>query len=171
MPSYLSALSLSSAAWPRARLASVAGSGALAGLLSTAVMVWRGRRDTGSAAAPVNAVSHWLWPVQALQRDGVTMKYTATGTLVHAAAGMLWAWLFDELRSRRRHPSAANALVDAAAVTALASWVDLKLVPERLSPGFERRLRPSSTAMVYVGFAAGLALAGLMANRGAPDRR
>ena len=36
-------------------------SGALAGLLSMAALALRGRAQAGSAAAPLNAVSHWLF--------------------------------------------------------------------------------------------------------------
>ena len=43
--------------------------GMLAATLSGAVLLWRGRRETGNPAAPVNAISHWLWPQQALQTD------------------------------------------------------------------------------------------------------
>ena len=39
-----------------------AGGGTLAALASMAVLLWRGRHDSGSAAAPVNAITHWLWP-------------------------------------------------------------------------------------------------------------
>jgi hypothetical protein len=38
-------------------------------------------------------------------------------------------------------------------------------VPERLTPGFERRLSNRSLVMVYAAFGAGLALAGLAALR------
>ena len=36
-------------------------SGTLAGLFSAAVLLMTGKRETGSAAAAVNAESHWLW--------------------------------------------------------------------------------------------------------------
>jgi hypothetical protein len=79
---------------------------------------------------------------------------------------MLWAGVFAWLRNRRQRPTLANAAVDAAAVTALASVVDLKLVPSRLTPGFERRLSKRGLAMVYLAFGAGLLLAA-----GASQRR
>ncbi len=37
------------------------GTGTLAGLFSAAVLLMTGKRETGSAAAAVNAESHWLW--------------------------------------------------------------------------------------------------------------
>ena len=139
---------------------SVALAGLLASALSTMVLARSGRRDTGSRAAPVNAISHWFWPVQAFERDDLSLKHTLTGALVHTGSAMVWAGAYVALRAFRRRPDVSNAVTDAVAVTAIAALVDLKLVPERLTPGFEKRLRPSSTVSVYVAFAAGLALAG-----------
>jgi hypothetical protein len=68
------------------------------------------------------------------------------------------------LHSRRRKTTQGNALVDAAAVSALAAVVDLKLVPHRLTPGFQERLSSKSLALVYGSFAAGL-FAGMIALR------
>jgi hypothetical protein len=137
-------------------------SGMLAATVSAAVLLWRGRRETGNVAAPVNAISHWLWPQKALQNDDVSLRYTATGSAVHYASSMLWAGLYEVIRRRRRRPTAGNACADAAAVTAVAAVVDLKLVPPRLTPGFEHRLTPAGLAMVYGGFALGLAVGGLL---------
>jgi hypothetical protein len=139
--------------------------GALAGLASAAVLMWRGRKDAGSAAAPLNAVSHWFSPRRALREDRASLAFTVPGTAVHMASSLLWASLFGAVRGLRRQPTVANAVADAAAVTSLAAVVDLKLVPERLTPGFERRLSDRSLVMVYGGFAIGLALAGALAAR------
>lgn len=137
--------------------------GTLAAVLSAAMLLWRGRSETGSAAAPINAVSHWLWPREALARDDASWRLTGTGSAVHWASATMWAYLYRKLRAYRAQPTRANAVSDAVAVTAVAALVDLKLVPKRLTPGFEERLSPRSLALVYVGFAAGLALGGLMA--------
>lgn len=136
--------------------------GLLAGALSALVLAWRGRADVGSAAAPVNAVSHLIWPQQALQRDEPSLRHTATGGALHLASALMWSALYSWVRGRRLHPTARDAVTDAAALTALAAIVDLKMVPERLTPGFEHRLRRPSLALVYGGFAAGLALGGLL---------
>ena len=60
--------------------------------------------------------------------------------------------------ARHGRVTPAQVVADAVAVTAVAALVDLKVVPEWLTPGFERRLSRPSLAGVYVGFAAGLAL-------------
>ena len=137
----------------------------LAAVLSTAILLWRGRRDTGHAVAPINAVSHWFWPAQATRRNEPSWKHTGTGVALHVGSSLLWSTVYGWLRARRRAPTATNAVVDAAAVTAVAAVVDLAVVPKRLTPGFEQRLAKPSLAAVYGGFALGLALGGTLAMR------
>jgi hypothetical protein len=132
--------------------------GLSASAVSLIALMWRGRKETGSKAA-------WLWPVQALRRNDASLRYTGTGTLVHVAASMLWAGLFEWWRGRNRLPTVTSTIVDAAAVTAIAAVIDLKLTPKRFTPGFERRISPRSLFIVYAGFAAGLALTGALARR------
>jgi hypothetical protein len=133
--------------------------------VSAAVLAWRGRVDARSAAAPVNAVSHWLWPREALRQDGPSARYTLTGIGIHFAAAVLWSGLYETVRACHREVTPAKVVVDAVAVSAVAAVVDLACVPDRLTPGFEKRLSPRSVAMVYAGFATGLALAGLAVMR------
>ena len=116
-----------------------------------------GRRDTGHAAAPVNAPSHWVWGDEAIRRDAADLRHTGLGTAVHWASSVFWGVVFGALRARQPRPDAGNAFRDAAAVAALAALVDLRVVPHRLTPGFERRLSGASVCWVYACFAAGLA--------------
>ena len=139
--------------------------GACAGLLSTLALAWRGRAETGSRVAAINAPSHLLHGREALRRNAATWRYTGTGLLVHGASSYFWAVLYRALRTLRRRPGAVDAVTDAVAVSALAAVIDLRVVPERLTPGFERRLKPGSVALVYIAFAAGLALGGLARRR------
>jgi hypothetical protein len=139
-------------------------SGLAAALLSTA-LTWRGRMEQRSAAAPLNAISHWFWPRSALWRDDVSLRHTGTGIALHLGSSLLWSTVYALLRSARPEPGPVDALGDAAAVTALAATVDLAIVPERLSPGFEHRLRPAGLGWVYGAFAVGLAAAGCFALR------
>lgn len=146
-------------------LQSVTEGGALASALSTAALAWRGRREAGSAIATLNAPSHWLWGRKALDSDQPNLRYTALGVAVHCASAVMWAGLYTLLRQRRQAPTPVNAWVDAAAVTALAATVDLKLVPKRLTPGFEEHLSPRGLGWVYGTFGLGLAWAGMRALR------
>lgn len=135
--------------------------GLSSGLLSAAVLAWRGQQERGRPLAPLNAPSHWFWGDRALRRDGASWRYTAVGMLTHQASSMLWAGVYALLQRQRRHRTPATVVVDAAAVTSLAAVVDLAVVPKRLTPGFERRLSRQGLVWVYVAFAAGLALGGL----------
>src|SRR5690606_7972128 len=58
-------------------------SGTLAGLFSAAVLMVTGKRETGSAVAPVNAESHWLWGDESLREDRPTLRHTFTGIVTH----------------------------------------------------------------------------------------
>ena len=155
-------------------------SGSAASILSSLVLAGRGRRETPSAAAPINAVSHWLYGRRAYRVDKPSARHTLPGLGIHHLSAVFWGFLFEALLERLerpraptskssargqiapivrlRHPTPTELGVAAAAVTALAALTDLRLVPERLTPGFQHRLRPASVALVYLGFAAGLAL-------------
>lgn len=143
--------------------------GLLSAALSLAMLAWRGRADTGSASAPLNAVSHVLWGDEALRRDDTTAAHTLVGGTVHAVSALFWAALYAWGHKRRGTPTLANALVDAAAVTALSAVVDFKAVPKRLTPGFERRLSVPSLTGVYAALGIGLALGGWWASRRSDD--
>jgi hypothetical protein len=139
--------------------------GSLASVLSGAVLAWRGRRETGHAMAPLNAPSHWIWGREALHRNHTSLRHTGLGSAIHHASSLMWGGFYRLLQSRRRQPTATSAVVDAAAITALAALVDLRLVPQRFTPGFERRLSTRALVLVYLSFGAGLALGGVMAQR------
>jgi hypothetical protein len=132
-------------------------SGGLAGLTSLAALAVGGRRDDGAAAAPINAPSHAVFGDVALRQDRPGWRYTATGAAIHMASAFFWALLHEKLRAERGTRGAARALSGAAATTAVAAIVDLAVVPRRLSPGFQERLRTSSLTWVYVAFGIGLA--------------
>jgi hypothetical protein len=142
-------------------LASVA-----AGVISTALLALLGRRENGSIASALNAPSHIVWGHEALAANNLDWKHTAVGQGVHHASAFFWGALFEALQARRRRRSVGGVLTDAAITTAAAAVVDLKLVPDRLTPGFEKRLSDVSLAIVYAGMGIGLALGGLAALRG-----
>jgi hypothetical protein len=139
--------------------------GNLAGLVSTAVLLWRGRAESRRAVGPLNAPSHWVWDREALQQDRVDARHTLLGLAIHQASSLWWAAAFRAWLQRRQRPTPAHVGGAALAVAATAALVDLRLVPERLTPGFEHRLSRRSLALVYLGFAGGLALGALAAPR------
>ena len=137
-------------------------SGSLASLLSAAWLVLAGDR-LDRPAAPLNAVSHWMFGRRALQQDGPSFQYTATGYLVHHACSVFWAVLHARVWGAR--PEAKQplpALAGAVATAAVASLVDYQLTPKRLTPGFEHRLGRPQILNVYACFALGLAIGSVL---------
>ena len=140
--------------------------GTVASIASTAALMLCGRREAGSAVAPTNSTSHWLWGDEALEVYRPTLRHTALGYATHHASAIFWALIYGWLHASR-HPaqSAPAALASAGAATALACAVDYTIVPHRLMPGFEHHLSKRSLGVVYGLFAVGLAAGCLLAQR------
>lgn len=138
-------------------------SGSCASVCSSLLVSWFSHRRSRAAAAGTNATSHWIWPRQAHLRTGWSLRHTLTGYLIHHASSVFWATAFEALRNGRSSPRRMLALASATAATAY--LVDYKVVPPRLTPGFERRLRPTDMFCIYAMFGAGLALPWLLSRR------
>lgn len=150
--------------------------GTVATVLSTALLAVIGRREAGSAVAPVNAVSHWLWGDESLRADGADLRHTATGFLTHHLAAVFWAGLYSWLYGHRDEAKTpAQAVAGGIATSAVAYVVDYHVVPKRLTPGWEHRMAPRSLAATYgslaVGFAVGALLLGALDRRPLPGGR
>lgn len=144
--------------------------GSVATLLSTALLAAIGRRENASAAAPVNAVSHWLWGDEALHADRADLRHTVTGLATHHMAAMFWASLYSLLHGHRDEAKTPlQAVAGGIATSAVAYAVDYHVVPGRLTPGWEHRMAPRSLAATYGSLAAGFALGALLL--GALERR
>jgi hypothetical protein len=141
--------------------------GATSSLLSSVALAAFGKRETGSPYAPTNAVSHWLYGDQAAHHYEPSARYTLPGYLIHHGSAMFWSVIFERLCGGlldRRSP--ALTLGVGTAASAVACFVDYKLTPERLKPGFERHLSRPSLAVVYGAFGVGLALGAMLTRRG-----
>jgi hypothetical protein len=132
--------------------------GSLASITSTLALAWAGRRENGRAAAPVNATSHWLWDRESLHEDRTTVRHTLAGYLVHHGASMLWGVVHAGAFGRGKEGNPLAVLASGMATAAAACFVDLRMTPRRLTPGFEHRLSAASMAVVYASFGLGLAL-------------
>jgi formate-dependent nitrite reductase membrane component NrfD len=145
-------------AWKQA-LREGAVTGSLASILSTAVLALAGARQNRSAAAPINAASHWIWGEESLREDRPTLRHTLLGYLTQHAASIFWAALYSRIYGHR--PEAKQwpqALAGAATTCAIAGVVDYMVVPKRLTPGYEHRLSTNAMVAVYAALAAGFAL-------------
>jgi hypothetical protein len=140
--------------------------GSVASILSVAALLVAGRRGPQRPAAPVNAISHWLWGDGALHQDEPSLRHTASGYLIHHAASVFWGVLHARAwgeRAEAKRP--LPALAGAAVAAGVACFVDFRMTPHRLTPGFEHRLSRPALAGVYTCFAIGLALGSLLAGR------
>ena len=140
--------------------------GATSSLLSTAALAMYGVREAGSAYAPTNAVSHWIWGDKAARHDSPSMRYTLPGYLIHHGSAMFWSVLFERLCGDlldRKNP--ATTLGVATAASAVACFTDYQLTPRRLHPGYEKRLSRPALAVVYAAFGLGLAAGAMLVRR------
>lgn len=141
-------------------------SGTVAGLGAAGAAAYGARKEGGTACAPMNAVTHYIWPERAVRERGFSVRHTVLGLGIHQAAAIFWALLFERIvpRAPRAHPT--RVIAAAAATAATAYCVDYHFVPKRLAPGFEAHLGPRSMAGVYVGIAVGLAAVALLRREG-----
>ena len=142
-------------------------SGAASSIVSTAALALTGKKETGSAFGPTNAVSHYLHGNKAGRRDGFSLRYTISGYLIHHASATFWGFLFENMLGLvLDKKSPVTTLAAATATSAMAAFTDYQLTPKPLQPGYEKRLSKSSLAVVYGGVALGLALGALLARKG-----
>jgi hypothetical protein len=141
-------------------------SGTVASALSSVALSALGKAGTGSMFAPTNAISHWIWGEKAAHRDHPSVRYTALGYTIHHLSSTFWAVLFERFMGARLDRLApAPTLAAATATSAIACFVDYQLTPQRLRPGFEKRLSKPSLVLVYGAFGLGLAAGALMSRR------
>ena len=144
--------------------------GSLASAFSTAVLALTGRREAGSAAAPLNAVSHWYWGDEAFGRQEADLGHTAVGYLTHHSAAIFWATVYAALASQKpASRTLPGVLLGAAATSATAYLTDFKFTPHRFTPGYEHRLSTEALLAVHAALAVGLAAGALALRDHYPD--
>jgi hypothetical protein len=137
-------------------------SGSVASIVSAAALAAFARVEGKAAAQPLNATSHWWHGDRAAAERNVDLPHTGVGYATHHASSILWAFLFEALRSRNRAADPVSIARDAAIVSATAAVVDYGLIPRRLTPGWELALPKRSVAVGLLALAAGLTVGGLI---------
>ena len=140
--------------------------GAASSVLSTVALAALGKQEGSSAFAPTNAISHWIWEDEALDRHEPNLRHTATGYLIHHACATFWSVVFERACGHlldRKDP--ALTLGVGAAGASVACFADYQLTPRRLRPGYEEHLSKPSLALVYGSFGLGLALGAMLCRR------
>lgn len=143
-------------------------SGAVASVLSTAVLALCGQLENRRPAGPINGPSQWVYGRWAARVRSPSWRHTLTGFLVHHVMATGWAFVHERAFGKRKALQPLPQRLGRAAVTAAAAnFIDFQLTPRRLRPGFETQLSRKSLFAVYAAFAIGLAL---VAPRGRPAR-
>jgi hypothetical protein len=148
-------------------------SGSVAGGAAALTAAVRAPLDCSTAYAPINAVTHCIWPRRAFAETGPSARFTLTGLAIHQASAIFWGLLFetcveraaglrDRVGERSTGMQAATAIAAAGATAAVAYAVDYHVVPERVTPGFDAHLSNRSMFCVYTALAAGFAAAALI---------
>ena len=132
-------------------------SGSAASVATAATLAIGGVVEGNDPLTPMNGPSQWVWGRRAAHARDRSVRHTLMGYAIHHATSVMWATLFERLRSMR--PGATSTVAAAAATSALAYVVDYKVVPQRLQPGFDVQASRTTLAAFYVAFAAALAAA------------
>ncbi len=133
-------------------------SGAVASLLSAAMLAALGKFENRAAAGPINGPSQWLWGRRAARRRAPSLRHTLAGYAIHHVTSSGWAIVHEKLFGPPRTTTLAEELGKGAVTAAMACVVDYRVTPKRLQPGFDTQLSRQSLALVYAAFALGLAL-------------
>ena len=116
---------------------------------------------TGKALlAPVQAISHILFGPSVLKSSRVDLMKVGFEFILNILAMIGWcsvAELVFQVHGRPAGTLWVSALVSGA-VTMLAYFVDFRVVPKRLTPGFEHVLSRRSLYLVYLGLALAMCL-------------
>ncbi|ESR25067.1 hypothetical protein [Lutibaculum baratangense] len=144
--------------------------GTVASLVTTAALAGLARREGRSAVQPTHATSHWLHGEGAGHVEEIDLAHTGLGFATHHASAGFWALPFEAWLATRPPRSTAELLRDATVMAGIAAVVDYRLVPKRLTPGWEEVLSPRSIAAVYGTLALALAAGATINQRLAEDR-
>ncbi|PZR12018.1 MAG: hypothetical protein DI536_16995 [Archangium gephyra] len=107
----------------------------------------------------VNSTSHILWGDRDAKRASeFDLKHTLTGFALNAGAMVAWAGTQQLLFGKPAGRSLTRAAAVGAATSALAWLTDYKVVPKRLTPGFEMHLDAREMTVMYGVLAGALAL-------------
>ena len=141
--------------------------GSIVAAVTIAAVALRGRQDSGSAVAPINASSHVVYGPEAGDVDVADFKHTLPGLAINAGASVFWAAVYERLfGDADDRGGVGKALLGGGAVAGLAYLLDYHLLPKRLTPGWEERVSGRSLAMIFGAMALTLPVWSLLRRRG-----
>lgn len=135
--------------------------GSVAAVTSALALMLRSKSEAPTALSAQNAVSHWVWGDKAKDQHQTSLRYTLVGYGIHHASAVFWGVIYEHYFGSKPLPPGKEVL-RATAFTGAANFVDYKLTPYRLKPGYEHHLSKKSLVFVYAAFALGLAAGHLL---------
>lgn len=124
--------------------------GLLSAVTTSATAAMRGRKDTGSAIAPINATSHVIWGEEANKVERLTVRHTLPNVLINTKAALWWAIICEKFFGASIDRRGASAAMLAGAATAGVVYVlDYRFLPHRLTPGHEHRVSGRSLGVIF----------------------
>ncbi len=131
--------------------------GSIVSVFTLAAVALRGRADSGSAVAPINATTHVVYGPEAGTIEAPDLGHTLPGLAINAGASVLWAGVYERLFGRMAdRGDLGKAVLGGGVVAGLAYLLDYHLLPKRLTPGWEERVSGRSLAMIFAVMAATL---------------
>ncbi|HEY7493120.1 MAG TPA: hypothetical protein VIH59_18655, partial [Candidatus Tectomicrobia bacterium] len=129
------------------------------GILMAVAIAVLGKAMSGTAIAPLNAISHILWGKTAAAARAPSLRYTATGLLLNQLAGIGWAVVMEKLfGAQLRQGALQPGLLGGAVTAALAYVTDYYVLPRRLTPGFESHFPARAFPLLYGALAVSLSV-------------
>lgn len=136
-------------------------SGTIGSLVSTVALSAAGYREKSSPLGPINVISRWIWGDRTAHHHEPSLQYTATGYAIHHASATLWALVYERFIEKPEQPLPAR-VAGGLSLAAMACFMDYRLTPYRLQPGYEKHLSSTSLLMVYSSFGLALAVRGAL---------
>jgi hypothetical protein len=141
-------------------------SGSVASVVSTAVLSMCGCVEHRDPFMPLNGPSQWIWGRHAPYVPGFSVRHTVAGYVIHHTMSVLWAIVFEKMRSNHAATRVLlNPVGAAVATSAAACFVDYRVATKRFTPGFEKQLSKLSLLATYSAFALALAGAAIVARK------
>lgn len=129
----------------------------LAAAAVTASVMAAGRAENGTAWPAINAVAHMVRGDAALEVDRFQPAVSLPALALNAASVSTWMLLYRLAFGRTRWP---RSLLTGLLGALVAYTVDYRLVPKRLTPGFEKYLSSRGVALIYAVLGLCFALGG-----------
>ena len=114
---------------------------------TAAVIAAYGKAKTGDPWTPFNAIAHMLLGEDAAQKNGFVPRETLTGLGLNSAALVTWGVLYEAVAGQIPFP---QSLLTGAGASAIIYTLDYHILPEKLRPGFEKRLGNEAVIAAYL---------------------